>query len=300
MTLEEPFAIDFLALACHGEYSARRKAVDAVHPWVAYEVKVSRGDMRSELLNPSKRAYAMEVSHEFYFAVPRGLLKDKEIKFEEPGDLRHEHFAREPCEGRCHRSRGQRLAGRYGDWRSESWIVCEICGGKGYAKKSEVERKFPTLWIPKGCGLVEVTSGGSRIRKRAPLRRAKPISHYHTALLLRHGVDPSVVRNAEIKLASARYGARVANEEREHAVAELALAKNILAEALGGQISPGSRWRPRPGAREFSRAFSRQRAEIEVIVSDVTDRTVRYESPEWNWSPRMEVGDFLLAYQPAM
>ena len=65
---------------------------------VGYEVKVSRGDMRSELLAPDKRAWAVAFCHEFYFAVPKGLLKPEEVAFEEPvwepGD-----FERGDCPG---------------------------------------------------------------------------------------------------------------------------------------------------------------------------------------------------------
>lgn len=46
---------------------------------VGYEVKVSRSDYRSELRDPSKRAEAVAACHEFYFAVPKGLLTSDEI-----------------------------------------------------------------------------------------------------------------------------------------------------------------------------------------------------------------------------
>lgn len=65
---------------------------------VGYEVKVSRGDMRTELLNPSKRSAAVAMCTEFYFAVPAGLLKSEELAFEEP-DWTAEDFERDPCKG---------------------------------------------------------------------------------------------------------------------------------------------------------------------------------------------------------
>ena len=41
---------------------------------VGYEVKISRRDYRRELLKPYKRVGAVAFCHEFYFAVPVGLL----------------------------------------------------------------------------------------------------------------------------------------------------------------------------------------------------------------------------------
>lgn len=82
VTVEEAHRIDFLALACHGAYSdhrAERRRCDAHHPWIGYEVKVSRGDFLQEIRKPHKRAYAVAVTHEFYFCAPAGLLKVEEI-----------------------------------------------------------------------------------------------------------------------------------------------------------------------------------------------------------------------------
>ena len=45
----------------------------------AFEVKVSRGDLLSELKNPRKRARALLVSNEFYFVTPPGLMKVEEL-----------------------------------------------------------------------------------------------------------------------------------------------------------------------------------------------------------------------------
>lgn len=81
--LEEPFNIDFLALACHGQYGQRDRALAlATHPWVGYEIKVSRSDFLHELKKPEKRAWAVAITHEFYFCAPKGLIKPSEV----PGD----------------------------------------------------------------------------------------------------------------------------------------------------------------------------------------------------------------------
>lgn len=46
---------------------------------VAYEVKVSRADFRQEIKKPEKRALAMELTHLFFFATPKGLVKPAEV-----------------------------------------------------------------------------------------------------------------------------------------------------------------------------------------------------------------------------
>jgi hypothetical protein len=73
------------------------------NPVVSYEVKVSRADMRRELYGytpgpntswrtrgvppwPHKAGFALQRSHYFLFAVPRGLLKPHELERREPWD----------------------------------------------------------------------------------------------------------------------------------------------------------------------------------------------------------------------
>jgi len=85
--IEEWLGIDLLAL------NAWRKA-----DVIGYEVKVSRSDMRRELLRPWKRADGIARTTEFYFAVPSGLLKPEEITFEEP-EWEDGDFTRRPCPG---------------------------------------------------------------------------------------------------------------------------------------------------------------------------------------------------------
>lgn len=46
---------------------------------VAYEIKVSRADFLAEVRNPEKRTKAIELSNQFYFAAPKGLLRASEI-----------------------------------------------------------------------------------------------------------------------------------------------------------------------------------------------------------------------------
>ena len=85
--IEEWLGIDLLAL------NAWAKACV-----VGYEVKVSRSDLRRELLKPHKRVTAVEHTTEFYFAVPHGLLTAEEVAFEEP-EWVPEDFEREHCPG---------------------------------------------------------------------------------------------------------------------------------------------------------------------------------------------------------
>ncbi len=49
------------------------------HVKVAFEIKVSRSDFLSEVNNPNKRKQAIELSNEFYFVVPEGLVEVEEI-----------------------------------------------------------------------------------------------------------------------------------------------------------------------------------------------------------------------------
>lgn len=55
---------------------------------VAYEVKVSREDFRNDLKAwPGKQTYAMQMSHQWLFAVPEGLLSEDEIRSKAKGDV---------------------------------------------------------------------------------------------------------------------------------------------------------------------------------------------------------------------
>jgi hypothetical protein len=65
---------------------------------IGYEVKVSRSDYRAELLKPHKRAHAVAMCTEFYFAVPHGLLTAEELAFEEP-EWEPEDWERMRCPG---------------------------------------------------------------------------------------------------------------------------------------------------------------------------------------------------------
>jgi len=95
--LEEWSGIDVIAFAAWSSVGP---------PIVGYEVKVSRGDYRRELLKPSKRALAVKGCHAFYFATPKNLLTKEEKAYVQPEHFEDgSAFVREPCPSRCARPR---------------------------------------------------------------------------------------------------------------------------------------------------------------------------------------------------
>lgn len=205
-TIEEWLDVDLIAVSAW----SRQKII-------GYEVKVSRSDMRRELLNPDKRAAAVAGCHEFYFAVPHGLYTADELAYKEP-DWEPEDFRRDTCPGipsmgtprhhsyagidiypyggRCTKYRGSKATVRvpvpkyhdYVSWGAgETDITCPTCEGKGYAGVSRVEREAPTLWVPRDVGLITITDRGCRVVKKAPSRTPeKPLIPKGAAKLVRY------------------------------------------------------------------------------------------------------------------
>jgi hypothetical protein len=188
--IEEPFAIDVLAISANA-HPASGSQRGARYARVGYEVKVSRSDMRAELLDPGKRALAVAMCHEFYFAAPAGLLRDNELSFVEPAHFAdYSSFVGVNCPAGCvrvssPRRPGRRRRGRYCvSYFSDE--PCPTCDGTGFAEKSRVEREAPHLWIPADVGLVEVSEGGRlRVRKPAPVRAARQLDDKEVGLLIR-------------------------------------------------------------------------------------------------------------------
>jgi hypothetical protein len=168
--LEEFHDIDLLAFSAWSSRQYRR---------VGYEVKVSRADYRRELLKPYKRVGAVAWCHEFFFAVPDGLLSAAELEFVEP-EWQEGDFARVPCPNHCRLGKRSALlvgplpATYYRGWAGVSHrpyvdLACERCEGRGYLERSRVEREAPTLWVPRDVGLVVVrASGKTRVARPAP------------------------------------------------------------------------------------------------------------------------------------
>jgi hypothetical protein len=181
--LEEYEGLDLLAFSSHStpQQGAQRPPAGARYPRVGYEVKVSRADLRQELLHPHKRLRARMICHELYLAVPQGLLRPEELAYEEPKALRApQAFARKRCPAGCQQIhyKNRRASGPY-MIRNEEWdpatqpfeeryLVCPTCDGKGYLAKSRVEQEAPQLWVPKDVGLVEV-SHNCRVVRLSPV-----------------------------------------------------------------------------------------------------------------------------------
>lgn len=205
--VEEWHAIDLLAFNAWSGNGGPR------YGRVGYEVKVSRSDYRRELLAPAKRAGAVAFCHEFYFAVPKGLLKPEELAFEEPAVLQDRAaYDRERCPGyygaRC--SPSYRLGRRrqnkgphtvrfgnggnpYGWSKHQYDLVCPTCEGKGYVLLALAERICPQLWVPADVGLVEIDGGGCHVTRKAPRRAPRglggalePFTDHVVAGLVRH------------------------------------------------------------------------------------------------------------------
>ena len=157
---------------------------------IGHEVKVSRADLRKELLSPHKREHAVAWCHQFFFAVPEGLMTKEEISFEEPewepGDWIGERcpgFNGIQCETPWSRKKTHTvrvpvpIVASYPDgYYFSGWdnIVCPTCKGKGVTLASRVERESPTLWVPRDVGLIVVSESGSRAVKPSPKRREVP------------------------------------------------------------------------------------------------------------------------------
>ena len=160
---------------------------------IGYEVKISRSDLRRELLRPSKRTRNVEWCNEFYLALPAGLLTEDEIAFVQPEWTPHD-FARVPCRyshrgdvtpgwneypGPCHKGKRDALfigplrSGRA--YRNTVAVTCDGCGGKGYAERSLAEREAPTCWVPPDVGLILVDGRGTRLVKKSPRRKDVPM-----------------------------------------------------------------------------------------------------------------------------
>lgn len=192
--IEELHGIDLVAFAAWSQPQPRVSGVKGQR--IGYEVKVSRSDLRRELLRPQKRAAAVAWCHQFYFAVPRGLLTADELAYEEP-EWPDEAFTRTPCPLLAHHAWRRRrrkprceeivpvpvVLGRYHTFGDRTWgtgdgwtrIPCRTCGGKGHIGRSQVEQEAPTCWVPRDVGLIEVDGRGCTVVKPAPIRREVPL-----------------------------------------------------------------------------------------------------------------------------
>lgn len=175
-TLEEYRGIDLLAISAHASPGSG-KVRGVRYPRVGYEVKVSRSDYRRELLRPHKRAAQVMWCNAFYFAVPKGLLSDAELGFQEPHWL-PEDFMRVGCP-RFDCSRGMVMEPLIGPlpehrFRYSVKVTHDLCRGRGYLEKSRVEQETPTLWVPRDVGLIEINGRGCHVTRESPVRKDVP------------------------------------------------------------------------------------------------------------------------------
>lgn len=199
--LEEWANIDFLATSA---WSSCRPFPP--HAVVGYEVKVSRSDYRRELVNPGKRSRAVKVCHEFWFAVPFGLLKPDEMAWRPPPALtaHPSPFTREPCPGayggRCYQGKvrmgmvdrrtDEQRRGVYawerrdggGRWRDVDYAhaysgPCPTCRGAGYVQEAPaVLADAPYIWVPDDVGLLLIHENGDcEVARKAPRRTPEPL-----------------------------------------------------------------------------------------------------------------------------
>lgn len=149
-TLEEFANIDLLAFSA---WTSKKP------PIVGYEVKISRSDYRRELLNPSKRAYAVEGCWQFYMATPKGLLTKEEKGYVEPEHFEDgSAFVRESCPARCYRSKSnwhleQRISDREISRRRKTGgeeVVPVVMGDEVCILRARHDMEKGTVVIPAG------------------------------------------------------------------------------------------------------------------------------------------------------
>jgi hypothetical protein len=174
---------------------------------VGYEVKVSRADYKRELANPGKRAAAVAFTHEFYFAVPHGLLKPDEVQWVPPPGFDDAlPFNRPHCPGaygaRCDLGRVRfgivhppkprdRLTRYRADYARMYDAICPTCRGQGWlAESPAIRASAPALWVPADVGLVVVYPGGRVVTaKKAPRRLPWPQTHTAWNAIAEHGMS---------------------------------------------------------------------------------------------------------------
>lgn len=197
--IEEWMNIDLLAFAAWSQPKPAR----CRHERIGYEVKVSRSDYKRELRDPHKRSAAVRFCHEFYMAVPFGLLRPDELAWREPFHMGWQPFERERCpgaygaycsDGRVHLGvhtyppGHQRYAHGLGrDYSHAYEAECPTCRGEGWLAESPVVRSgAPALWIPADVGLVEVGPRGVTVVRAAPLNAdPSPILDAHLGQFVR-------------------------------------------------------------------------------------------------------------------
>jgi len=187
VTVEEWNQIDLLAIGVTG--ATKRE-------WIAHEIKVSRGDLRIELLRPWKRDSYKTHVHRLYLAVPDGLLTPEELEFEEP-EFEYKLNCPEGCSYHGGSTRTKirvpvpavreslhrgRAVSHAKDWTR---IRCPGCDGLGSAEFAAIVREAPTLWIPRDVGLILVDGRSAEVFREAPLLEPEELDRKTLGQLVR-------------------------------------------------------------------------------------------------------------------
>lgn len=154
VSYRECWRIDLFALGCNNSTGFRR---------VAYEVKVSMSDLRAELRRPEKRAEALALSHQFYFAMPEPLAQQAELMIPEECGL---------------------VAIR--DGRDPVWVPRSITKGAATTPRVRLVKRAP-IREPRAFGPHEIA-----YLVRFPIYREKLDELKREVMLLRRQVDTFV------------------------------------------------------------------------------------------------------------
>jgi hypothetical protein len=261
VVLDEAWRIDALALQTwKGERPPHYRRV-------AYEIKTSRADFHRELARPQKRQFAIDISHEFYFATPVGLLREDE---------------------KARRVHGPGI------------VLPPECG------LIEVDHSRGVLLGFDGPGLEPAIEAGVVERDQisaavgaipAERRQPRPWTEAEIAELLRYRFASYRVREARRKLEVAERAEAASYEHQLDLSERLERAHEQLAAERGDAVVEGSYW---VGDWWDSLSGETQQAAV-VRVVDVGEY-VSIELPEHESEPErlLGIGEFLASHDPVV
>lgn len=187
---------------------------------VAYEVKVSREDFRNDLKAwPGKQRYAMQMSHQWLFAVPAGLLNDDEIRSKGPDDVYAQLALARP---RC---------------RSPLWVPERAGLAEVHPRGRVVIRRRPET--------------RHTVEELTPSMIATLIRHVPRGT---RRYDDYALQEAQADAKAARAQAKQ-DEARADRIRGRALEQ--LERHAGGVVEPGQRWRVPVNGAEFIAPYVR-------------------------------------------
>lgn len=192
---------------------------------------------------------------------------------------------------------------KYGPWPDKASHALDVshffflATPAGLLTKEERERREPPadgtgLWLPPECGLVEVHATQTRVPVKAPRRTPRELHPGEISSLIRLGVNPAKVRNAESIAAGLRDQVRRAERRAEFergAAAHAHTERERLAAIVNARASVpiGSAWRTK-------------HAGVWVVTSVNEDRSVvlRHDTTGWDLGTKVEtVANLLVGYE---